>query len=31
MFKFISEGFYLSPSGEIIGLKLPRVVLSGDL
>ena len=27
----ISEGFYLSPSGEIIGLMSPRVVLPGDL
>ena len=27
----ISKGFYLSPSGEIIGVMSPRVVFSGDL
>ena len=27
----ISEDFYLSPSGEIVGLMSPRAVLSGDL
>ena len=30
-FNLIGEGFYLSPSEEIIGLISPRAVLSGDL
>ena len=31
IFSSISKGSYLSPSGEILGVMLPRVVLSGDL
>ena len=31
IFSLISEGFYLPPSGEIIGVMPPRVVLPGDL
>ena len=31
VFNSISEGFYLSPSGEIIRLRPPRVVLPGNL
>ena len=31
IFSSISKGFYLSPSGEIIGVMLLRAVLSGDL
>ena len=31
IFSLISKGFYLSPSGEIIGMMLLRVVLFGDL
>ena len=31
IFNLISEGFYLSPRGEVIGLMLLRAALSGDL
>ena len=31
IFSLVSKGFYLSPSGEIIGVMSPRVVFSGDL
>ena len=31
IFSSISKGFYLSPSGEIIGLMPPRAVLHRDL
>ena len=31
IFSSISKGFYLSPSGEIIGVMPLRAVLSGDL